>query len=704
MPFRHIQYILELIFRHRFFGGLPAVHDCTPISERNVCMADNDPVRIISDNPEQKKAEFGFKGYALTIAGLIANKTNHTPLTIGIYGPWGSGKTTLMESVKDLLGNREFKTAGKFRPCKTVWFQAWKYKNEDEILAALIEEIFRAMKTAGFLKKFGGEIDKLVTSLKPFKALSNTAKAVTGIDLADYLAELKYKAKLGFYPTFQDFFERLLWTYTRIRPKLTGNEEPDDTKGALVIFIDDLDRCPRPKIIQVLETIKLFMDKKGCVFVIGADEDIIVKALSDEYSQDDAARFMEKIVQVNFKLPRIASNDFIPFVENMELGIDAKLFPHLELLMPAMKHNPRQLKRFVNNLNLLDGLLKNQEKPVHIDFKHLLFWNIINLVYTVLAEDIKDNPENLSVLREHIQKIDEEKGAENIWTLTAEQKKEIPESLHGYLDDPDLVGIVRKFAIPKESLKILRTLSGTLESPDELETQGELVEQLERIDFQHDSMAPIEAGDFQYGPDKIPATIETPYEIDIYPVTNSQFEQFILNHGYERKEFWEPSGWKWQQSQKIYEPKHWRNPKWNKPDNPVVGVSWYEANAYAKSVNKELPNEKQWERAARGVQGKEYPWGEEFDPGKCNTRESKTGRTTRVTRYPGGVSPDGCYDMAGNVWEWTSDFYDEDKDSYVLRGGSWSYGASFAQCANRSRVIPVERNDIIGFRCVRTLK
>ena len=143
----------------------------------------------------------------------------------------------------------------------------------------------------------------------------------------------------------------------------------------------------------------------------------------------------------------------------------------------------------------------------------------------------------------------------------------------------------------------------------------------------------------------------------------------------------------------------------------MVGVSYYEVEAFAAWSSKRLPTEKEWERAARGTDGREYPWGNEFDPEKCNTEESKIGKTTRVTRYPNGISAVGCYDMAGNVWEWTDSWYDDDDNNNnnnnnntmrVLRGGSWDFDRDDARCADRSRFHPIIRFIFIGFRCART--
>jgi iron(II)-dependent oxidoreductase len=165
---------------------------------------------------------------------------------------------------------------------------------------------------------------------------------------------------------------------------------------------------------------------------------------------------------------------------------------------------------------------------------------------------------------------------------------------------------------------------------------------------------------------------------------------------------WSQSGQAWLKQKPINQPSYWTDKEWNQPDHPVVGVSYYEAEAFSKWKEKRLPTELEWERAARGTEGREYPWGDEFDSERCNTRESGIGRTTSVTKYPNGVSPEGCYDMAGNVWEWTSSWYDKDKDSYVLRGGSWNYDRGNCRCAVRLNFHPSSRNNLVGFRCART--
>jgi formylglycine-generating enzyme required for sulfatase activity len=174
---------------------------------------------------------------------------------------------------------------------------------------------------------------------------------------------------------------------------------------------------------------------------------------------------------------------------------------------------------------------------------------------------------------------------------------------------------------------------------------------------------------------------------------------------------------------------------WQKPkDHPVVNISWDDAVAYCKWFNEtyqaelkaagnltlRLPSEAEWEKAARGAYGNEWPWGNEFDPNRCNSAERKGG-TTPAGAFSalGGDSPYGCADMAGNVWEWCADWFDESeykkraKSSVVdpcgplsgqyriLRGGSFNSSRNLARCASRDRGYPGSRYDYGGFRvCV----
>lgn len=174
-----------------------------------------------------------------------------------------------------------------------------------------------------------------------------------------------------------------------------------------------------------------------------------------------------------------------------------------------------------------------------------------------------------------------------------------------------------------------------------------------------------------------------PFYIDRYEVTNAQYREFILATGYKT-----PSGW----SSQDYPP--------DKGNNPVVNVSYQDAEAYAKWAKKRLPTEAEWEKAARGTDGRTYPWGNKFEAGIAQTTESVALFGGPVNGFPRDVSPYGVIDMGGNVSEWTSDWYDAAKKMRVVKGGSWAQLSHLARCASKDGVTEGSVSQLIGFRCV----
>ena len=174
------------------------------------------------------------------------------------------------------------------------------------------------------------------------------------------------------------------------------------------------------------------------------------------------------------------------------------------------------------------------------------------------------------------------------------------------------------------------------------------------------------------------------FYIDQVEITNKQYMQFVRATGRREPEF-----------RALVERTH--------DEQPVTGVTWLDASAYAAWVGGRLPTEVEWEKAARGTDGRQYPWGDEPPDETLAVLGSavKQRRACAVGSRPAGISPYGCLDMAGNVWEWCADWYDRPGQERAIRGGSFGqldYGEG--KCYSRGKAFPEFPQEHIGFRCV----
>ncbi|MCA1815250.1 MAG: SUMF1/EgtB/PvdO family nonheme iron enzyme [Acidobacteria bacterium] len=243
---------------------------------------------------------------------------------------------------------------------------------------------------------------------------------------------------------------------------------------------------------------------------------------------------------------------------------------------------------------------------------------------------------------------------------------------------------------------------------------------------------------FAYDNESPSHTVFVPaFKIARAPVTNAEFAAFVAEGGYARREFWNDEGWAWREREGWEHPLYWSregesssSKRWRvremfgdaelPPGHPVAGVSWYEAEAYARFAGGRLPTEAEWERAAswddEAKRKRRFAWGD-AEPGGalCNFDLSFWG-TTPVGSFPSGATAQGCLDMTGNVWEWTSSKfagypgfeafpypeYSEvwfDEDHRVLKGGSWATGASVLRCSFRNFFRRHFRIAFAGIRC-----
>ena len=352
---------------------------------------------IVNDQPTEKDA-LDFTPYVETLADII--QTGNTPLTIGVFGTWGSGKTSLMKMVKNGIPESEY--GGLPKDYTVAWFDAWKYDKEESLWRAFLLCVLSALKEKASLQgnpvdefeklqsliyrdmeieKVGGvtiDLAKLgsVTakglaqlSLSFIPGLSSLTKLVEELqsgaakNVDEATAAIRRERtkihieQIQFLEQFQDKFRKLV----------DGHVIPN----RLVVFIDDLDRCLPENAIEVLEAIKLFLDVENCVFLLGLDQEVIAKGIELKYkdheltgkvksnSSTQGVRYLEKIIQLPFQIPAVGYDDMDYFVRSL-----VTKWPHAEcpkIFIQGLKDNPRQIKRSVNTFLLLWGLRERRE-------------------------------------------------------------------------------------------------------------------------------------------------------------------------------------------------------------------------------------------------------------------------------------------------------------------------------------------------------
>lgn len=719
--------------------------------------------QILSDLPlrDDDQAYFHFDDFAGTLALLAANPRTRTPLTVGVSGAWGSGKTTLLRRIRLLLDRRgrdgrpffasEGETAGDFRACKTVWFDAWKYTDEDELLVALVRVILMAMKRDGLFNRLKAlaedpqqptyDLAGLFINAFQFKFGGLGAEVQVKFDPQKFEQESPFRSHTAFFDYFDEAFERLLALWVHGTPDVS---KMDETRGALVVFIDDLDRCLPEKTVQVLEAVKLFLDKPGCIFFIGAHTQVVQEAVMKHYagmSAETAGEYLEKIIQLRFELPPVVETQMGVFLDDQKKQgrLPPEALEHWQTIVEGAERNPRKVKTFFNDLNLAWALLVNSGQAGGVDRADFTCWQVLmRAAPPSLKTQVYDVLDDRDLRFKFVQNLlgwanGDAEAAKVIEQFDFSRSLRLRRTLKKIgafgprFDAESLESLIYFVAPPAPEADVEKAPAEGKEKP--LKPLEEAVER-KRGEVPAGEGAParpggrvfgglpfvlVPAGKFLMGArddnelafdnEKPQHTVEIPYEywIGQFPVTNEQFARFV--EATKHKQDWVED---WQQ----------------KPDHPVVNVSWEGAQAYCRWLNRahgaelpkgyafRLPTEAEWEKAARGEFGFEWPWGNEFDPNKCNSFEGGKGDTTPVGLYsPQGDSPYGCADMVGNAWEWTNSLFKpypyqvgdgrEDEKAAgkrVLRGGSFYDNRRLARCAFRNDDPILNLNINRGFR------
>jgi hypothetical protein len=324
-----------------------------------------------------------FIAYADTIVDIIKNSDPN--FTIGIYGEWGTGKTTLMRKIESELRSETSITA--------IWFNAWRYEREEQFtLIPLLKKIvyslpdtheFDGLRKAikrgiGTIRRNMGQIITSVVSDFVAKSVGlNTAKVVKDISnelipKIELLTEANEKDTIYF-----DGLEKIEDEIKKIRIK--------KQRIRIVVFIDDLDRCSPKKALEVFESVKVFLGVEGFIYVLGLSHETISKLITAEYGKSDIKgdQYIKKIIQIPITLPEWSTNDVSILIDDfIKSGtifgkyVDI-IKENTELIAKAIEKNPRETKRFINNFIVAYEILLRYTKKVNA--KELLIVQAINV-------------------------------------------------------------------------------------------------------------------------------------------------------------------------------------------------------------------------------------------------------------------------------------------------------------------------------------
>ncbi len=716
--------------------------------------------RIFSDHAIEIGSEtlsFDFDDMAKTLALLALNGENPTPFSVVVRGGWGRGKTTLLKRAQHLM-----ETAGTgdgVREVRTLWFNAWKYPDEDTVLAGLLGALLDSLGQGTHLdqlKKYAASFkgSAIVAVLKA--AAPPGLKEIFKVKLEDRYSEVWEKR--AFYDTFRQLFNetsRLLFELKAAFRDTGGLDEQQlwspekQKKQTLAIFLDDLDRCRPERVAQVLEAINLFLDLPGVCFFLGVDWKRLAQNLPESVRQQgDETQYLQKIFQVILDLPVVTPGDAGTYLSEqihgtaLEWGLDlpkgkerdsyeAKQAFEAECTALATileSRHPRHIKRFLNDLSMILGALATAGRlgkgKEQVTERSVLAWHLLSeyleeqawrelrtsepwarrSLEKLLAERAEGQGPEPGDGDEGAKAGDKEASGEE---ASQREWQERGQKIRPYLEElrdlePQQLHLLVHFAAPPvveapSAAASVETGRFRLDSGAWVQLEAKKPFIMGSDDSDRENERPAH-----------PVTL-SPYWIGKYPVTNEDYSLYAEEVGKKP-------------------PRHWSDgeiPE-GKERHPVVYVSWEDAIAYCTWLTGKLkeggfvgeaglPTEAQWEFAARGQESREYPWeGEEEPSEELANFDSKVGDTTPVGAYPKGATPEGVHDLAGNVWEWCRDRYASSYEkepshdppgpdsgaSRVVRGGAFLDGSWALRGAYRNGFDPGSRVSILGFRVV----
>ena len=696
--------------------------------------------------------QIGYDEYSEGLVEMIRSvgaKGEKGSFTIGVFGQWGQGKTSMLRQIEKKLNEIDTKDE---KEILTVWFNPWQFTGEEHIIIPFFHTLVSYLEE--FKKKKGKSASPRFKNF--LKELAHVPVALaygmegkikipllleTTFKMKDVIAEARKKKEeieKKSEPEMKKLVNKYESMYYRLISRIQAASKELDLK--IVVFIDDLDRCLLEKAVELLEGLKVLLDLSGFVFVIAVAREVIEQGIRVRYKElysNDAGGstfleqdYLDKIIQFPFTLPPPDLDRLKSMVDNYLKDL-AGAKPYLATIQKSLGTNPRSLKRCINNLSYTFWVAKRKG-----EFRPelLIKMTLIAFLFPGFYRIIGKTPAHLIRVQNIINKKEEEKeeektGDEDMIKRSTGTGKSVATGFPEIddlklLEPPNLESITeillkqerkgmeddRGFENEEEVRRYVSLLSitSTPEGPKVVVVvgKGDLWQTMES------RMVQIPGGKVLLkdakSENKFTAEV-SPFFMDKFPVTQDLYEKVMG--------------------------KRINNSHFAGGDRPVENVTWFDAVEFCNQLSKKaglkpvytidgekitanwhakgfrLPTEAEWEYACRaGTTGERYG---EIDQIAWYDKNSN-GSTQGVGKLK--PNPWGLYDMLGNVWEWCWDWHgdypkEDKKDWYspesgshrVCRGGSWLGNAQGCACAIRDRDLPGRRDDDLGFRLARSL-
>jgi hypothetical protein len=377
--------------------------------------AGQSPATLLASDEPTEDDHLDRAQYAAGLAQLA--RDGQLPLVIGVFAEWGAGKTSLLMRIR-----RELR---EDRACAVAWFEPWKFQHEENPVLPLLHAVVRdlGLESAQDVRRTLMVISRTLGSI-----VLSTASRITVADL---------RASIDEYDT-ENF--RLRSARTRLDEHfsfLVRRALEHRNKKRLVVFVDDLDRCLPDQIIALLEALKLYLNRPDCVFFLAVDSNrlqtVVAKRFSD--SGDDGTDYLEKIVQIPFRMPRLSERAFAGFIDGQ---LTAETAPAAPVLKAGLRRNPRTVRRFINALVLQDILARARGvSPYHVATLAVVL--LLRLNVTQFYAELEQKP---TLLRQVADELESPPDGGPRWDETVlglvrslvQSGIDVPEDLTDYID------------------------------------------------------------------------------------------------------------------------------------------------------------------------------------------------------------------------------------------------------------------------------